>query len=251
MAPRAEITCPSLCKPLTAPCPTDGDVGAHPPRQPLPSLAPTALVPSCVSQRAQAMLALASIDKLRVVRSRHAHEAGERFVIELFTSHARVARRIPLATSARLPQVCSSPTASSAGCSSAPIVKQTQTPAHPTLAIEKRLAQFSDLRNALYLAVLSAHVRAPFCPYCRELINYSVWGNRLPTGLSARLLLMRDREETRLLALLETFTAELLQRTLRAGRPDAAASTPVGGFCSAKTEVPVLVHAFLFGQQQQ
>lgn len=249
MALCAELTCPSLTKESCPEADAHHHQHQHQLRRPLPSLAPTALVPSCVSQRGQALHALAAIDKLRVVRSRHPHDGGEKFVIGLFTSSARVERRIPLATSSRLPQV-GSPTSSKSAQQHQQQRVQAPAVIHPTLTVEKRLAEFSDLRNALYLVVLSAHVRAPFCPYCRELINYSIWGNRLPTGLSARLLLMRDREETRLLALLECFTSELLERTLRAGRPDAPPSSHSGGYCSAQAEIPVIVHDFLFGQQR-
>lgn len=173
---------------------------------------------------------------------------GGAFVVELFAKPAaRSESRIPLPLAASS-RGSGSPRPNGSGANGAASPRASvkmaspSDPALPAAAVEKRLADFAELRNALYLAILAAHVRQPFCGYCRELMNHSIWGYRVPSGLGARLMAMRDRQDARTLALLSQFASELLERTLAT---DAGAGAC---HCGSQTDVPVMVRDFFFGQ---
>lgn len=203
----------------------------------LPGLAPTALEPQCVSERGRALVALAKIEAIRV-----RHDATkDTFVVELFAADGccgdAVQRAVHIPTR-RTSRACLS-------AASRYIAEPTWT-RKPTFVIEKDLAAFARLRDALYNTALGAHSRVLYCDYCHELINYALWGHRTPSGMGARLLFKPEREDPRAVDALTSFLSELLVRSLHpevadrcCGREDS--SRP----CHAQARVPIVAHAFL------
>jgi hypothetical protein len=200
---------------------------------PLRPLAPVPLAPQCVSQRGQVVVALKKIDRIVVSRPPGEKDVGGTYIMELVlrpesripTSNLR-ARLLPLAGSV------ASRSAGGAGSSCAGSCAASSAP--PTLRVEKKLAAFGELRNTLYSISYSAH-NVTFCAFCKNLIEWAVWGHVEP-GALARLIMNEDK----MARTLEKFVSELVDLMVHC-------STPEGGIpCAALSRIPPLVHEFLF-----
>lgn len=199
---------------VSSPAPTIGPVG-------LPPLSCRPLAPACVSQRGQALVALGRIASVRVVRS----PSGRLELHVFLPTDGSAPSHIPL----RRVAPCGSPRSS--------IVAK-----EPTLTLDKPLAAFAELREQVTEAALAAHDGAACCDFCRELVNFTTWSHRVPSGLRARrLMLRRASEDAKLLALLTAFASELLAHTLR---PEAGACEELMLRCQAHTRIPQLVRGF-------
>lgn len=195
-------------------------------------LAPVPLAPQCVSQRGQVVVALKRIDRIVVSRLPGEKDVTGTYVMELVlrpesripTSNQR-ARLLPLAGTVATRSASGSATCTSAACSrSSP----------PTLRVEKKLAAFGELRNTLYSIAYSSH-NVTFCAFCKNLIEWAVWGHVEP-GALARLVMNEDK----MARTLEKFVSELVDLMVHC-------SAPEGGIpCAALSRIPPLVHEFLF-----
>lgn len=259
MAPRIDSDCIDPL-PRTPTESTKSDKSIHT----LPSLTPTALQPACASERGRALLALSTIDAIRVT----SHPTRDAFILNTFIgssgfsptciegcgscqtdSHIPTRLRdrhasIPMHQRFLLPS-CECEDAEDNEC----CIDRS-----PDTSTEKQLAAFMKLRDALYNAALASHTRVLTCDFCREVIDFALWAHRIPVGFGARLLFHHDREMARAAEILSAFTSELLARTLRPpcvdrfaaeaalGDPIAAAGVP---WCRAQSRVPVVVHEFL------
>lgn len=185
----------------------------------LRSLSLEPLVPTQLSGRGHAMSAFKKIVAVRVVRDSDASPGKRRLVIEVFTGESR----------SRIPTFSSHGPLSSLSTRSAASNQ-------PTTSITKSLDDFVDLRDQLYTVAHNAH-EGEQCEFCRDMIEYSLYGNLQPNALT-RLFV----DDEKLLQSLTKFIGDLVPKVV------SGCSAATGrGACRAQIKVPRVLHQFLFG----
>jgi hypothetical protein len=259
MAPRVDSDCPAVQAKRSVSCYDECASLAK-----LPALTPTAMEPECASERGRAVLALSTIDAIRVTR----HPTRESFVVEVFTGSGGIVSpssggefceddsHIPTRLRDRHASIpmhrrfaMTSELTDDMDIDGGALCKRT-----PVVTFEKQLGEFTQFRDALYNATLPAHSRVLMCDYCREVIEYALWAHKVPAGLGLRMLFHREEELDKVAKLLSAFLSELLARTLSPPCIERAAAAAAQGdlvaaagvpWCRAQSSVPVVVHTFL------
>lgn len=197
-------------------------------RRPLQALTPVTLVPEWVSQRGQVSAALKGIECI-AIRSVTNRKGIHYYVIEIYEYTTK--NRIPTNRPRQHPPL--SPTAASTSPSShggsAPRCSR-----KPDARMERRFAEFADLRGKVYNHAHLAHKMVP-CEFCKEVINEIVWGDNQPGSFLK--LIAAEQKVMQMLAKSVNSLLELVK------------SNGDGRLCGGQDNIPQVLYEFLFSQE--